>query len=90
MGGALKNVLAIGCGISDGLGFGHNARAALITRGKGCVCGKSRLRRAHACHSPAAGCVRMGGRAVCSERPEGTLPGTTLPLTNPPCLEHQG
>ncbi|GLI62470.1 hypothetical protein VaNZ11_005101 [Volvox africanus] len=31
--GALKNVLAIACGISDGLGFGHNARAALITRG---------------------------------------------------------
>ena len=34
LGGALKNVLAIACGISDGLGFGSNARAALITRGK--------------------------------------------------------
>lgn len=33
LGGALKNVLAIGAGISDGLGFGANARAALITRG---------------------------------------------------------
>lgn len=33
MGGALKNVLAIACGISDGLSFGHNGRAALITRG---------------------------------------------------------
>lgn len=33
MGGALKNVLAIGCGISDGVGYGHNSRAALITRG---------------------------------------------------------
>jgi len=32
-GGAVKNVLAIAAGISDGLGFGHNARAALITRG---------------------------------------------------------
>jgi glycerol-3-phosphate dehydrogenase (NAD(P)+) len=32
-GGALKNVLAIACGISDGLGFGCNARAALMTRG---------------------------------------------------------
>src|SRR5262249_38804829 len=32
-GGALKNVIAIAAGISDGLGFGHNARAALITRG---------------------------------------------------------
>jgi glycerol-3-phosphate dehydrogenase (NAD(P)+) len=32
-GGALKNVIAIAAGISDGLGFGHNARAAIITRG---------------------------------------------------------
>ncbi|CAE7415799.1 gpsA [Symbiodinium natans] len=31
--GALKNVLAIACGASDGFGFGANARAALITRG---------------------------------------------------------
>ena len=31
--GALKNVIAIAAGISDGLGFGNNARAALITRG---------------------------------------------------------
>jgi glycerol-3-phosphate dehydrogenase (NAD(P)+) len=33
VGGAVKNVLAIAVGISDGLGFGANARAALITRG---------------------------------------------------------
>lgn len=33
VGGAVKNVLAIATGISDGLGLGHNARAALITRG---------------------------------------------------------
>jgi glycerol-3-phosphate dehydrogenase (NAD(P)+) len=33
IGGAVKNVIAIATGISDGLGFGLNARAALITRG---------------------------------------------------------
>jgi len=33
VGGALKNVIAIASGISDGMGFGNNARAALITRG---------------------------------------------------------
>src|SRR5205814_7159203 len=33
LGGAIKNVIAIAAGISDGLGFGANARAALVTRG---------------------------------------------------------
>lgn len=33
LGGALKNVIAIAAGAADALGFGHNARAALITRG---------------------------------------------------------
>ncbi len=33
VGGAIKNVLAIGAGMCDGLGFGANARVALITRG---------------------------------------------------------
>ena len=32
-GGALKNVMALAAGMADGLGFGHNSRAALITRG---------------------------------------------------------
>lgn len=33
LGGAVKNCLAIGAGIADGMGFGDNAKAALITRG---------------------------------------------------------
>lgn len=33
LGGAIKNVLAIAAGISDGLGFGANARVAIVTRG---------------------------------------------------------
>lgn len=33
LGGAVKNVIAIGAGMSDGMGFGANARTALITRG---------------------------------------------------------
>lgn len=32
-GGAMKNIIAIACGISDGLGYGDNAKAALMTRG---------------------------------------------------------
>jgi glycerol-3-phosphate dehydrogenase (NAD(P)+) len=33
LGGAVKNVIAIAAGVSEGLGFGHNTMAALITRG---------------------------------------------------------
>lgn len=33
LGGALKNVMAIACGVTIGAGFGHSARAALMTRG---------------------------------------------------------
>ncbi len=33
LGGAMKNVIALAAGVADGLGFGYNSRAALITRG---------------------------------------------------------
>jgi len=33
LGGAVKNVIAIAAGISEGLGYGHNSQASLITRG---------------------------------------------------------
>ena len=48
IGGAVKNVIAIACGIAEGRGFGDNARAALIARGLAEV---TRL------------CVAKGGRA---------------------------
>jgi glycerol-3-phosphate dehydrogenase (NAD(P)+) len=48
IGGAVKNVLAIACGITEGRGLGENARAALITRG---LAEMTRL------------CVAKGGRA---------------------------
>jgi len=48
IGGAMKNVIAIACGITEGRGLGENARAALITRG---LAEMTRL------------CVEKGGRA---------------------------
>ena len=51
LGGALKNIVAIAAGICDGLGFGHNSAAALITRGLAemtrLVVGLRRPRRNH-------------------------------------------
>lgn len=47
--GALKNVVALGCGIADGLGYGDNARAMLITR---------------AMNEAAALCIQAGGSGL--------------------------
>ncbi|MDD2897936.1 MAG: NAD(P)-dependent glycerol-3-phosphate dehydrogenase [Desulfuromonadaceae bacterium] len=58
LGGAVKNVIAIAAGICDGLGFGHNARAALITRG---LAEMDRLGRAMGAQSATfAGLAGMG------------------------------
>lgn len=48
VGGALKNVIAIAAGACDGLGFGHNTRAALITRGLAEVARLSQAKGGHA------------------------------------------
>jgi len=58
LGGAVKNVIAIAAGISDGLDFGYNARAALITRG---LLEMTRLGQALGAHaSTFAGLAGMG------------------------------
>jgi glycerol-3-phosphate dehydrogenase (NAD(P)+) len=67
IGGALKNVIAIAVGISDGLGFGDNTRAALITRGLSEI---SRLGAALGCRPETfAGLSGMGDLIVtCTSR----------------------
>jgi len=56
--GALKNVIAIACGVSDGLGFGDNTKAALMTRGLAEI---SRLGTAMgACPATFAGLAGLG------------------------------
>ena len=58
LGGAIKNVIALAAGISDGLGFGNNTRAALITRG---LAEMTRLGRAMGAKSETfAGLAGMG------------------------------
>ena len=67
LGGALKNVIAIAVGISDGLGYGDNTRAALITRG---LAEMSRLGNALGCRQETfAGLSGMGDLIVtCTSR----------------------
>ncbi len=59
LGGALKNVMAIACGIIDGAGLGMNARAALITRGLAEI---TRLAVARGAHP-----LTMAGLAGCGD-----------------------
>ncbi len=54
--GALKNILAIACGISDGIGYGANAQAALITRG---LAEMRRLLQAY--HARSETCLSLAG-----------------------------
>lgn len=54
--GAVKNILAIACGISDGIGYGANAKAALITRG---LAEMQRLLAAY--HAKAETCLGLAG-----------------------------
>src|SRR5256885_5864129 len=61
IGGAVKNALAVGAGLSDGLGFGANTRVALITRGL-----KEMTRLGDALRAPRhtfIGLARLGGPA---------------------------
>jgi glycerol-3-phosphate dehydrogenase (NAD(P)+) len=58
LGGAVKNIIAIAAGIADGLGFGNNTRAALITRG---LAEMTRLGKAMGAHTGAfMGLAGMG------------------------------
>ena len=56
LGGALKNIVAIGAGIAEGLGFGDNAKAALMTRGLAEI-----ARLGVACGASSATFSRIGG-----------------------------
>lgn len=67
LGGAVKNVIALAAGISDGLGFGDNTKAALITRG---LAEMTRLATAHGANPlTLAGLAGMGDLIVtCTSR----------------------
>lgn len=90
LGGSLKNVIALGAGISDGLGYGSNARAALITRGQAEICRLGLQLGAQAatfsgiagmgdliatCHSPHSRNWTVGYRLGQGERPSSIISG---------------